>query len=74
MRSGDARGSADLVTEAATSGEVRNSDADPREDLPPEFADGTPDRWTLRTMNGGHWPMLTDPATLVAHLVEAASA
>ena len=49
------------------------SDADPRVDLPLEFANGTPERWTLRTMNGGHWPMLTDPAALVTHLVEAAN-
>ncbi len=55
------------VTFIATAG----TGSDPLDDLPPEFDNGTPDRWQLRAMHGGHWPMLTDPDTLLDHLTEA---
>lgn len=45
--------------------------SDPRAYLPPELRGQTPPPWQLRTMTGGHWPMLTNPDDLVAHLHEA---
>lgn len=47
--------------------------SDPLGDLPPELQDGVPPRWQVRSMSGGHWPMLTNPDELVAHLDEAAT-
>ena len=46
-------------------------DANPHEQLPPELEDGVPPRWQLRTMHGGHWPMLTETPTLLDFITEA---
>ncbi|MEE8599724.1 alpha/beta fold hydrolase [Euzebya tangerina] len=47
--------------------------SDPSDDLPPEVVDGLPDGWDVRTMNGGHWPMLSDPDGLAQILIDSAT-
>lgn len=45
---------------------------DPHADLPPEVTGTMPNRWRLRTLTGGHWPMFSAPNALQAVLEEEA--
>lgn len=45
---------------------------DPMASLPPELSASTPERWTLRTLTSGHWPMVSKPEQLVELLISEA--
>lgn len=44
---------------------------DPLDTLPPELQGGCPAGWTMRTLDGGHWPMVTKPQELTLLISEA---
>jgi pimeloyl-ACP methyl ester carboxylesterase len=55
-----------VATQRATYIATASTGTDPTASLPPMLGETIPASWTLRTMSGGHWPMVTRPDELAS--------